>query len=51
MSANPFPASAPTFWETLKLMFFVGDRQSSLQEQGKPAARRKDRKKWKELQR
>lgn len=45
MSTNPIPISTPSFWDTLKLMFFIGDGNPSPQKQGKLLSPGEDQKK------
>lgn len=41
LSGNPIPISTPSFWDTLKLMFFFTDGLTVPQQQGRPLAPQK----------
>jgi len=41
LSGNPIPISTPSFWDTLKLMFFFTDGLPAPQQQGKPRVPKK----------
>jgi len=36
LSGNPIPISTPSFWDTLKLMFFFTDGVAAPEQQGHP---------------
>ena len=51
MSGNPIPISTPSFWDTLKLMFFINGGLPLPQEQGQLLVPKEQNKKEQQQQR